>query len=187
MTGAEGDLGGDTVTSSTCTSFAASGGSATDMPRSSTSVSETDLLVSPWGPGLEPLRPAPAAVPLADLRALGEVGDTSSMLLVSLSSAPSWSSEMTEPSVRESSSSSSVSGRPSSSPSSSTRRRWPMSFLRRGTAAMTGFLVGGLSRDDETADERGSSGTERGGEGRIRDDHAAAGGGREWSGESARD
>lgn len=74
------------------------------------------------------------------------MGDASSTLLVSLSSAWLFSSLMTDPSVIESSSRASrVSGPPSSSPSSSTRRRWPRALLllRLGLAAILCVGIGG--------------------------------------------
>lgn len=91
------------------------------------SVSVTGFLSGSW-------RAAGTAVPFPAFLAFGEVGEASSILLVSLSSPSPWSSVPREPSVRESSSRSRASGPPSSSPSSSTRRRWPIIFLRRGAA-----------------------------------------------------
>lgn len=80
---------------------------------------------------------------------IGDVGEASSTLLVSLSSPWSCSSLMTEPSVTESSSSwSRVSGPPSSSPSSSTRRRWPSVLLplRLGGEPISAVGMNGVER-----------------------------------------
>lgn len=142
-TGAEGYLGGDKTISSKCISCAGSGLSAMDKPCSITSVSETGLLLAALALELRGCRGAGFGAPFADFLAFGEVGEASSMLLVSLSWPASSSSVRREPSLSDSSSPSRASVRPSSSPSSSTRRRWPI-LLRRGAAAMMTGLRGRL-------------------------------------------
>lgn len=108
-TGADGDLGGETTTSSKCISCGGAVLSERERPCSIKSVSEpgfalpfaVPVLSGPVDFAFEVPALLPAA-PFAGLLTLAEVGDASSMLLVSLSSAAS-SSEM-EPSVKESSS-----------------------------------------------------------------------------------